>query len=472
MIDNSALLSAVLRNDLSSFIHKVFTSINPGAEYESNWHIDLLAEYLNEVQSGRIKRLIINIPPRTLKSVCISVAWPAWLLGHDPKTRILAASYSQILSNKLSLDSRFILASEWYKKLFPKTRIHSKQNTKNKFLTTKYGFRFATSVGGSITGEGGDYLILDDPHNPTMMFSEKYRNKGCDWFSQTFSTRLNNRSDGRIVMVMQRLHPDDLTGFLENNSDDEWEILKIPVIANSKLTFSRGNVSHIMEKDESLNNVLFSDESIKKLVAEIGESNFAAQYLQSPLLESAGVLRQELLIFYESAPAKFDMIIQSWDTAIKIYMNSDFSACTTWGIIGNKYYLLSVIQDKYEYPHLKKEVIALNAKYQPDIILIEDKASGQSLIQDLNNDGFRNIIPIMPVQDKVTRFATCIDLFEAGRVMIPNNQLGNEDKNITKLIYQLLKFPNAKNDDLVDSISQFLNYIKTRKTRKARIRDL
>ncbi|XVN43007.1 MAG: hypothetical protein RCG15_01525 [Candidatus Rickettsia vulgarisii] len=182
MTYSKKLLNAILRQDFNSFINKVFTIVNHGVEYQANWHIKLIGEYLQAVEKGEIKRLIINIPPISLKSICIGVAWPAWLLGHDPTKRIISTSYSQVLSDKHSLDCRLVMSSDWYQQLFPKTILSKTHNRKSKFLTTSNGFRFATSVGGSVTGEGGDILIIDDPHNPGQIASEKIRNKTIEWF--------------------------------------------------------------------------------------------------------------------------------------------------------------------------------------------------------------------------------------------------------------------------------------------------
>ncbi|MGX6960722.1 MAG: hypothetical protein ACIPMY_05910 [Rickettsia endosymbiont of Pentastiridius leporinus] len=216
MIYSKELLNSILRQDFPSFIIKAFNTINPGAEYYPSKHINIISDYLTAVQNGDINRLIINIPPRSLKSICVSVAWTAFLLGIDPTKRIMVASYSQILSIKHSLDCRFILNSDWYKELFPNTILSKTHNQKSKFLTTANGFRFATSIGGSVTGEGGDVLIIDDPHNPTQIHSYKLRRKAIDWFEQTFVSRLNNRNKGAIILVMQRLHSDDLAGYLLN----------------------------------------------------------------------------------------------------------------------------------------------------------------------------------------------------------------------------------------------------------------
>ncbi len=455
MHEERDVVNALVRSDLPSFIHKVFNTINPNSEFASNWHIDLIAEYLCALERGEIKRLIINMPPRSLKSLCVSVAWPAWLLGHNPKVRIMVASYSQILSTKLSLDTRFVMNSDWYKNLFTQTKLHSKQNQKTKFLTTKYGFRFATSVGGSATGEGGDVLIVDDPHNPTHITSEKARNKVINWYSETFSTRLNNRKDGKIIIVMQRLHEEDLTGVLTSHKKDEWEVLKIPTLASEDIEYKIGNFYYNLAAGSTIHETLFSEKIVEDLIKEVGENNFQAQYQQAPLKNSGGILNMDFLLFYKELPANFDYYIQSWDTAIKISEDSDFSACTTWGIAGDLYYLVSCICHKYEYPHLKKQVKSLAQQYLPAKILIEDKASGQSLIQDLKLEGMKNIVPCKPILDKITRFATCVDLFEQGRVMIPYT--GFQARMVQQ---QLLEFPHVKHDDIVDSVSQFLGYMK------------
>lgn len=451
------LIKTIIKKDLGAFIQKTFHTINPSSEYFGNWHINLIAEYLKEVEKGNIKRLIINMPPRSLKSMCISIAWPAWLLGQNPATKIMVASYSQILSTKLSLDTRFVMSSKWYAEYFKQTKLHKKHNQKTKFLTTKYGFRFATSVGGSATGEGGDILIIDDPHNPSHINSEKKREKVIKWYLETFSTRLNNREEGKIVIVMQRLHDEDLVGFLTKNNKDEWTVLKIPTLATSDIDYQIGEFKHKMNIGDSIHKKLFSNENIGKLINEIGASNFESQYQQNPSKKTSGILNEDYLNFYNGLPSKFSSIILSWDTAIKTTDECDYSVCTIWGIIDDTYYLIACIQEKYEYPQLKNKAKHLAEQYKPTKILIEDKASGQSLIQDLKFEGIKNIVPCKPVHDKITRFATCIDLFEAGRVFLPRH--GYTSELVKK---ELLNFPNVKNDDITDSVSQFLNYIKNR----------
>jgi len=459
------LLNAILRKDFNSFINKVFNTINPRIEYQSNWHIELIAEYLQAVQNGDIKRLIINMPPRSLKSVCIGVAWPAWILGHDPAKRIMSASYSQILSIKHSLDCRFVLTSSWYHDLFPKTILSKKHNQKSKFLTSLNGFRFATSVGGSTTGEGGDILIVDDPHNPTQISSPKMRKRVIEWFEQTFVTRLNDKNTGAIILVMQRLHEEDLSGYLLANSDS-WRLLKIPAMATQDQTFSINNYKYHYVTGSTLHSIRDNPNYLMRLEKEIGMYNYAAQYLQQPIVGNYQLLNMADISFHTIIPEKFDYFIQSWDTAIKISENADYSVCTSWGILNKKYYLIAMLRQKLTYPELKQQVVKLAKKYCPKFILIEDKASGQQLIQDLRLDGFVNIVAINPKLDKITRFASIVTLFQSGLVSFPTQSSSN-----AIILNELLNFPHCKNDDIVDSISQFLNFIKEKSAKPmARIR--
>lgn len=456
---NNSLLRALLRQDFNSFIHKTFNTINPGTKYEPNWHIELISDYLAAVESGQIRRLIINMPPRGLKSVCVSVAWPAWILGHYPAKRIMAASYSATLSVKHSLDCRYVMESDWYRQLFPMTALSKKHNQKSKFLTTKNGFRFATSVGGSATGEGGDFLIIDDPHNPVQIASAKARARVIDWFEQTFLTRLNDKNKGAIVVVMQRLHEEDLAGYLISQSCG-WELLKIPIKPSHDLIFKINNKEYYFFKEEVLHRARDQAVYLERLEEEIGTQNYAAQYLQEPIPQGYSLLKLEDISFYLELPENFEYVVQSWDSAVKISENSDYSVCTSWGIKKGRYFLISMLRDRLAYPDLKEQALRLAAKYSPRYLLIEDKASGQQLIQDLKREYLRNIIPCRPKLDKITRFASVTPIFQAGKVMLPQ-----KSQFTSGLLKELTAFPHCKNDDIVDSVSQFLQYMKEREAR-------
>jgi hypothetical protein len=193
---------AFLRQDLYAFIEKGFRELNPTTQFLRNWHIEKMAAELEACRRGETNRLIINVPPRSLKSICASVAFPAWLLGHKPGSQIICASYGQDLANKHALDCRRIMASPWYQALFPHTRLSSERQAVEEFMTTRQGFRLSTSVGGMLTGRGVDFIIIDDPLKPEEALSDTRRKAVNDWFDHTLYSRLNDKRTGCIILIM------------------------------------------------------------------------------------------------------------------------------------------------------------------------------------------------------------------------------------------------------------------------------
>jgi len=438
------LLQAILRNYFNIFIAKAFKTVSPNTEYLHNWHLDLICEKLAEIRAGNITHLIINIPPRNLKSICVNVAWPAWLLGQDPSIRIMSSSYSQSLSNKHSQDCRLIMNSTWYQELFPWTQISKGENQKSKFVTTKRGFRFSTSTGGTATGEGGDILIIDDPQNPSKINSKKYREKTIEWFEQTFVSRLNNKKTGAIIIVMQRLHAEDLCGYLLEHKRDQWDLLKLPAIQDE----SSGLTLHPEREDIA---------ALNKVKLELGEYNFSAQYQQEPVPNKGSMIQKSWLKYYsKDKRMNFQQIIQSWDTAIKAKDEHDYSVGITIGIHNNNYYLLDILRDKFEFPELMRNVEKFAIKWKPQAILVEDKSSGQSLIQSLKDK--LPIIAIKPKFDNITRFATHTPLFETGKIFLDPDASWK-----LALEQELLSFPKSAHDDQIDALSQALSYSQIRK---------
>ena len=224
---------ALLRSDFTAFIERSFHELNPTTPFLPNWHIEVIAAELEACRRGETKRLIINVPPRSLKSHCASVAFPAWLLGHDPSAQIIAASYAQELANKLSSDCRALFASPFYRDLFS-TRLSPQRQAVQEFMTTRQGFRLSTSVGGVLTGRGADFIIIDDPLKPEEALSDTQRKAVNDWFDHTLYSRLNNKRDGCIILIMQRLHEDDLVGHVLGM--EPWKVIRFPAIAEEDET--------------------------------------------------------------------------------------------------------------------------------------------------------------------------------------------------------------------------------------------
>jgi predicted phage terminase large subunit-like protein len=468
--EEGAAYSMLCKQNFHFFFRESFNIVNPGSDLMINWHVDLICRYLQAIEEGKIKRLIINIPPRSLKSTVVSISWPAWILGRDPSKRIICASYSQQLSSKLSLDTRHLTQSAFFKNIFPESRILKGQNCKNKFMLSQRGFRFATSVGGVTTGEGGDILIVDDPHNALDVNSPKKRQRAIDLFQQSFMSRLDSRKSGAVIIVMQRLHNHDLSGFLEDSQPGEWEVLKIPMLAQGDIFYEFNGLKYLFKKGEVLHSTRDSEEGIERLKKDLGSYGFSAQYLQDPISLKTGMIKEGWVKYLDIAKSniKFDNIVQSWDMAIKSGDNNSYTVCTTWGRHSGNFYLLNVYRDKIEYPEMKRKILELSEKWKPSHILMEDKASGQALLQDLKLEG--RIIPLVPVQvhkDKFTRFASVTPLFEYRRVIVDS-----ESAWCKEYVQELLTFPNSRHDDQIDSTSQYLNYAFTQPQFKPRIRQL
>lgn len=456
--------NAILKYDFSTFIGKTLATVNPGAVYAPGWHIDLIAEYLEAVRHGEITRLIINMPPRALKSTCVSVAWPAWLLAHNPSARIIAASYSMPLSLKHSLDCRLVIESDWYQEIFPGVTLTHDQNEKHKFITTLRGYRYASSVGGSITGEGGDFLIMDDPLNPTQARSRQSREAVSAWFEHTFASRLDNKKSGAIVLVMQRLHQDDLSGYLLEKKG--WKHLCLPALFTDDQQYRFGLVQKKVKKSDTLQ-AREDAQTLMRLRREMGSAVFAAQYQQQPVAEAGRMARREWFARYKYSPSVPGRIVQSWDTAIKSSSQHDASVCLTAAEYQGKSYILDIRALRLEYPELRKLFLQMTGQWQPDAILIEDKASGQQLLQDMKRETTLPIIAVQPKTDKVTRFAAISAMCEAGRVVLPE-----QAEWLADFEQELFMFPHGKHDDQVDAFSQYLDWLRRQAGSRISLRNI
>jgi len=442
------------------FIKLVFATLNPDDDFQDNWHIQYLAKVLESTRLGESekRRIIVNLPPRAMKSIIISIAWPAWILGLQPSRKIIAVSYSQHLANKMSSDCRTVMQSDWYKSLFPDTRIARGNNAKSKFMTTDHGFRFATSVLGTLTGEGADFIIIDDPMTPMQAASHNKRDVVTEWFDQTLISRLNNKKTGIIMLVMQRLHQKDLTGHLLNKGN--WDKIVMPAIAPENATFCIKEFTHDRKENEALHSERESLEDLEKLRTEMGSKAFNAQYQQNPLASSSNLLNIKWFRRYNSnVPMPDGQIHQSWDCAFKVGDTADYSVCTTWLTTANCMYLLDVHRERLNFPDLKNMVISLYDRYTPRAVIIEDKAAGHSLIQQLQVETHLPVLSFCPREDKITRFVTSTPLFEAGRVYLPYAAPWLAEYEL-----EMMNFPHSKHDDQVDSTAQFLNWIRKRQT--------
>ncbi|WP_425230802.1 phage terminase large subunit [Sphingomonas sp.] len=454
---------ALMRTDFVTFVHRVFLEVQPGQAFSDTWHIQALCFALAETGNRRRRRQIIEVPPRSLKSICASVALVAWLLGHDPRRQIMCVSYSQELAVRFSNMTRQVLKSAWYRKLFPHTRINPEKDTERYFMTTAGGFRDATSVGGTITGKGADLIIVDDPGKPDEMMSEAQRTAVNEWFDRTLSSRLNNKRTDGIILVMQRLHPDDLSGHVKTL--DEWNVLTIPAIAVQDERIQIGSNSwHDRREGEVLDPSREPIEVLDQQKLQMGSRDFQSQYQQDPLPANGGIIDWRWFQTFDQPPDREGTeYFQSWDMASKNTEYSDYSVCTTWAVRGGDYYLLDIFRKKLTFPELHRATIEQASRWPVETILVEDAAAGQQIIQQLalyRPNRMPKPLAIKPERDKQTRLHAASPIVEQGRVFLP---LGAPW--LDELKRELIQFPTGKHDDQVDSISQFLNYAEKRRLR-------
>jgi predicted phage terminase large subunit-like protein len=448
----------LLRQDFSTFAARCFHDLNPQTELAMNWHLEVIAAKLTAVREGRIRRLIINLPPRHLKSLIASIAFPAFCLGHDPSAQILSISYAQDLSDKLARDCRGIMMSGWYRRIFP-TRLATHRQAVQEFITTAQGYRLATSNGGVLTGRGADIILIDDPLKPEEALSDARRRAANEWFDHTLYSRQNDKRCGAIVTVMQRLHEDDLVGHVL--AQEPWEIVRFPAIAEAdevhEIETIWGPRTFTRRQGEALHPEREPLETLDRIRRTVGEYNFAGQYQQTPAPLGGGMVKAEWFKRFaaKQQPASFDRIVQSWDTANKASELSDFSVCTTWGIRGKDFYLLNVLRKRLEYPALKRAVREQQRLFNAGVVLIEDKASGTQLIQELIADGCHTVTRYKPECDKIMRLHAQTAMIENGFVHLPEAASW-----LAEYLHEMTVFPKGKHDDQVDSTAQFLDWFK------------
>lgn len=463
MASDKSTLNALLRADLYSFIQRAFGVLSPGVTFMGNWHVEAMAHQLTRCYRGEINRLIITLPPRYLKSQTTSVAYAAWVLGNDPTRKIINVSYSESLVIKHHIDTRQIIESEFYRQVFPKTRLSPDKNSQTEFATTKGGHRLAVSVGGALTGRGGNLIIIDDPHKADEVYSSTKREATLNWYRNTLRTRLDNSNHDIMILIQQRLHENDLAGYLLETG--EWEHLNLPALAEQDEAVPTGHGrSHLRKTGEPLHEARQSREQLDLQHGDMGSMLFAAQYQQRPVPIEGGLIQRRWLVTYQDNPAvdSNSRIVQSWDVACKAGETNDWSVCTTWLMKEGQCFLLDVLRKRAVFPELRKMVPHMAARWHATAILIEDSVAGTSLIQDIKADSRGlNVIGRLPKGGKEERLLAVASAFESGRVHIPESAPW-----LAGLMDELLRFPNGRFDDQVDSVTQFLQWERGQPRRK------
>lgn len=447
------LVDDLCRRDFFAFAIRAFPVLEPGKLHMAP-HIAIICFLLMKIFRGDVRRALVCIPPRYLKTYLISIAYPAWLLGRDPKARIICASYGTDLAEKFSGDCLKLMKSPWYKRVFPNTHLDPKQQNKTEIGTTAGGYRFATSTGATLTGRGADTIIIDDPLKASEGHSPTARQNCIDWFQSTIHTRFNHPKEGRLIVVAQRLHADDLPGHIMQTGG--WEELILPAIQPTtkifdivegglKVKFVAGRILQPSRHDEG---------DLAHLKKEMGEFDFEAQFNQNPLPPGGAVIKEAWIKRYDTPPkpSKTEAVIQSWDTSYEGDEDNSWSVCTTWAKCPDGYYLLDVWRGRPAFPELVKAVYALKTTWKAKMVVVESKASGISLIETIKGlDGQKWLVSMSPNKGKVERAQQQSVKFEQGMVWLPA-----EASWLAAYEAELFSFPHCKFDDQVDSTVQLL----------------
>jgi len=444
------------RDDLASFTRGAFRELHD-EPYEDNWHIQAICNRIYGMFGGTSRRSIISMPPRTMKSFIGSVCAPAWMLGRNPGAKIICASYAQDLSATFAFEMRRLMQTDFYRRIFPNTHLDPKKMSTDEVKTTRGGYRLSTSVGGTLTGRGGDFIIIDDPIKAKDAHSEVARDGAYEWYRNTVTSRLNNPKTGKILVIAQRLHMEDLPGRLLDTGG--WDELVLPLVSDRDQVI---DVAPTRQVNRPAGNILhdarFSEETVARLRAEMGEQDFEAQYNQRPLPPGGAIFKLGWLRRFDERPPPHQVegIFQSWDTAYELSDRNDYSVCTTWALSGKRCFLLDIFRERLAFPELEKAVVHQRRKWRADLVIVERAGSGISLYQNLRYQSQHWIYYLKPVGSKQDRASQQSPKFERGEIWVPR-----EAPWLKTFEDELASFPHARHDDQVDSVVQFLAAVDT-----------
>lgn len=456
---HDALLKLDAERSFRSYVEQAWPILEPSVPFLPNWHIDYLVEHLEAVTSGELTRLLINMPPRYMKSMLVSVLWPTWEWIQRPDTRWIFASYAESLAIKHSLDRRGVLLSPWFQQRWgDRVRLASDQNEKREFLNTRRGHMAVTSVGGSILGKGGNRIVVDDPHNPTQAESEVQREAALRFFSRTLSTRLDNKNTDAIVVVMQRLHERDLAALC---LDLQFTQVCIPAEAEVTTRVVFPLSGRVLTREAG--DVLWPARENAAVLAQqrllLGSIAYAGQYQQRPVPAGGAVFQREWFRYYDELPSGLSTA-QSWDMAFKDRSDSDYVVGLVAGRRGADIYLIDRAKGQWSFSESCRQVARMRQKHpHAHTILIEDAANGPAIIDVLRHK-LGGIIPVQPAGGKLSRAQAAQPRVEAGNIYLPNPKPHGQrrpDRDwVDDFVYQLTIFPHGAHDDDVDAFTQLL----------------
>lgn len=458
MINKKKQFNYAISHDFNMFAEKVFKTLRPGENYPYIETIatKLIIDSLLRMKRGEYNNMLINVPPRSLKSTIISVAFTAWILGQDPAAQVVCISYNDDLAKEFSNATRKIMESDWYKAAFPKTKISPNKNTEAKFETTQNGSRTAISLQGGITGRGGEWIIIDDPQKPDDVLSETIRTKTNKIFDNTVLSRLNNKVKDKIIVVGQRLHVNDFYSHVKKFS--KWHELVIPAIAVKDEKFELISGETITRvKGSVINPEIEPLDILLQMKAGMTDYNFSAQYQQDPIPEKGNIINFDYFPYYSNGyTPPFSHVLQSWDIALSTGDKNDYSACVTAGIHRENgwVYILDITRGKWELPDLTQKIMEMKYNFNTHQVIIEDSPISRGLIQHLEHNRF-TVIEHRPSGSKEVRANNQTYKIKSGAVILPEVAPWLE-----AFKSEILAFPKGAHDDQVDALIQLLENVQ------------
>ena len=416
-----------------------------------------------------IRRLVINLPPRYGKTLLVTVLFPVWEWLRQPGNRYLFASYSEALAIQQSLDRRQVIQSPWYQDYWgDRVQLVADQNEKTAYRNTARGLMVATSIGGTVTGRGGNRLIVDDPHTPLGAESDAVRQRAIDFFHETLVTRLDDKRRGAIVVVNQRLHPHDLTAACLELG---YTHLCLPAVAETRTTvvFPRSGREVTREVGDLLWPAREGPAEIAERRVELGTYGFAAQYQQVPSPRGGGMFKQKWWALYDDLPPGLEEYAQSWDLAMKGGPGHDYVVGLVAARRGADIFLIDRVKGQFSFPETLVAIRRLSTQYPAaGSIFVEDSANGPAVIDTLKHE-IPGIIAVRPQGDKMQRAVACVPRVEAGNVYLPRPTAPNGRRIpgrswVADFILQLGAFPKGAHDDDVDAVTQLLIRWRPRRT--------
>lgn len=452
----SRAAAALRREVFYFFVKSVFAELHGGAQPSNAPYLEAMCYALQSSAAKEGGRLLVTIPPRHLKSIAGAVALPAWIMGRDPSAKVMVATYGDELSREHADAFRRVITAGWYNSLFPGFKIRSSTNTE--LRTTGGGIRKSVTLGGATTGFGADLIIIDDLMKAQDAGSDVRRETVRGYYRDALLSRFNDPKRGSLISIQQRLHEDDLPAALIESG--RYTHLNLPAIAETqqKLRLYQGR-RWDRPVGEPLDPHRLPAAQLDVLRDEIGAAAFSAQYQQKPVPPDGAIIAIDKLSLTENIPDRLECqrVVQSWDTAAKTGPHCDFSVGTTWGFFEQAWHLLDLTRARLEYPDLKARMRHLKAHWRAEEVLVEDSSNGTALVQQFRSEGELGYRLVRARHTKLERLIPQLDLLHSNQVRFSTNAPWWET-----LRREMAAFPDSRFDDQVDSISQFLGWIRGR----------